>query len=82
MGAAVEVAVRSVCGERVAEVEVEVEEEEEEMAVVVVDSGIWWWTVDELAVVQVAGWLDLPSAAGGSPEAEAVKHQLRPGKWQ
>lgn len=39
MGAAVEVAVRSVCGERVAEVEVE--EEEEEMAVVVVDSGIW-----------------------------------------
>lgn len=81
MGAAVEVAVRSVCGERVAEVEVEVEEEEE-MAVVVVDSGIWWWTVDELAVVQVAGWLDLPSAAGGSPEAEAVKHHLRPGKWQ
>lgn len=82
MGAAVEVAVRSVCGERVAEVEVEVEEEEEEMAAVVVDSGIWWWTVDELAVVQVAGWLDLPSAAGGSPEAEAVKHHLRPGKWQ
>lgn len=81
MGAAVEVAVRSVCGERVAEVEVEVEEEE--MAVVVVvDSGIWWWTVDELAVVQVAEWLDLPSAAGGSPEAEAVKHHLRPGKWQ
>lgn len=80
MGAAVEVAVRSVCGERVAEVEVEVEEEE--MAVVVMDSGIWWWTVDELAVVQVAGWLDLPSAAGGSPEAEAVKHHLRPGKWQ
>lgn len=78
MGAAVEVAVRSVCGERVAEVKVE----EEEMAVVVVDSGIWWWTVDELAVVQVAGWLDLPSAAGGSPEAEAVKHHLRPGKWQ
>lgn len=40
MGAAVEVAVRSVCGERVAEVEVEVEEEE--MVVVVVFGGGQW----------------------------------------
>lgn len=44
MGAAVEVAVRSMCGERVAEVEVEVEVEEEEMVVVLVVFGGGQWT--------------------------------------